>query len=191
MSSSFIYLASRSPRRRELLTQIGVRYEVIDVEVDETPRPGEPAPDYTRRVAIDKADAGWAARPAGATAAVLAADTEVVVDGAILGKPRDAADATTMLARLSGRPHTVCSAVALRTAAGTVVRVNETTVWFRPLAPVEIAAYVATGEPLDKAGAYGIQGRAAAFIERIDGSYSGVMGLPLHETATLIATLAG
>ncbi len=186
MPRSFIYLASRSPRRRELLTQIGVRFEVLDVDVVEAPGESESAADYTRRVAIDKAAAGWAVRPAGATAPVLAADTEVVLDGEILGKPAGADAASAMLGRLSGRSHLVCSAVALRTSAGTAARVSTTTVWFRTLAPAEIAAYVATGEPLDKAGAYGIQGLAAAFIERIDGSYSGVMGLPLFETAALL-----
>ncbi|MGE0386131.1 MAG: nucleoside triphosphate pyrophosphatase [Gammaproteobacteria bacterium] len=186
MTDPELFLASRSPRRRELLEQIGVRYQVLDVQVEEVRADGESAADYARRIAADKARAGWALRPAGARAPVLGADTDVVLDGAILGKPADPADARRMLASLSGREHAVYSAVALCDAGRVQVRLNVTRVWFRAIEAGEIAAYVATGEPMDKAGAYAIQGRAAAFIARIDGSYSGVMGLPLFETADLL-----
>lgn len=180
-----IVLASASPRRRELLAQLGVRFRVCVADVDETPRAGESATDYAARLAVDKALAG-AARDGG-TLPALGADTTVVVDGAIVGKPADAADAARMLSRLSGREHVVVSAVALARAGSATVRVSSTRVRFRTLSAHDIARYVATGEPLDKAGAYGIQGFGAALVAWIEGSYSGVVGLPLAETAELLA----
>lgn len=181
-----IYLASRSPRRRELLDQLGVAFGVLDLEIDESALGGETPDALVLRLAIGKAEAGLALLPAGAKDAVLGADTIVVVDGEVLGKPRDADHARDMLQRLSGRCHRVLSAVALASAAGTSARVSESRVCFRELSPKECAAYAATGEPLDKAGAYGIQGRAAAFVRDLQGSYSGVVGLPLYETAELL-----
>lgn len=184
-----IYLASRSPRRRLLLEQIGVRHRTLAVDVPETWRAGEPPETYVRRVAREKAIHGRAHPGAGEALPVLAADTAVVLDGEVLGKPRDADEASRMLRRLSGRQHVVLSAVVL-TGAGREAalreRLSRTRVWFRDLDERECAAYCASGEPLDKAGAYAIQGLAAAFVRRIDGSYSGVMGLPLFETAQLL-----
>ncbi|AHF02982.1 septum formation protein Maf [Marichromatium purpuratum 984] len=182
-----LHLASRSPRRAELLEQIGVRFTRLDAEVDETVRPGEAPGDYVRRVTGDKGRAGWARVAARADALVLAADTAVVVDACILGKPRDRADALEMMERLSGREHRVLTAVALVGAAGESLRLSETRVRFRRVAPAEAARYWATGEPRDKAGGYAIQGLGAVFVAAIAGSYSGVMGLPLFETATLLA----
>lgn len=183
---SDLCLASRSPRRAELLRTLGVAFRVLDVEVDETPRPGEAPADYVRRLACDKARAGRAAA-AGVDAPVLAADTTVVVDRAILGKPEDADDARRMLARLAGRAHEVFTGVALVDARGELrCTVARTGVRFRALTAGEIAAYVASGEPLDKAGAYGIQGLGGALVAGIDGSYSNVVGLPLAETLALL-----
>jgi len=184
-----LYLASQSPRRRELLAQIGLRFEVVPVEVDETPRPGEAPADLVQRLALEKAVAGLARLPGGARGPVLGADTEVVIDGQVLGKPRDEEDAGAMLARLSGRSHHVLSAVALAVPDRQAVRLSLSTVWFRHTTSGERQAYCATGEPLDKAGAYAIQGLAAVFIPRVEGSYSGVMGLPLFETAELLREL--
>ena len=184
-----VYLASQSPRRRELLAQIGLHFAVLAVEVDETPRPGEAAQDLVQRLAIEKAQAGLTLLETGNPGPVLGADTEVVVDGEVLGKPRDEEDAAAMLARLSGRSHEVLSAVALATPERVAVRLSVSTVWFRATTPAERAAYCATGEPLDKAGAYAIQGLAAVFVRRLEGSYSGVMGLPLYETEALLREL--
>lgn len=185
-NSELVYLASASPRRRELLAQIGVAFEVVAVAVDEALRPGEAPEVYALRLAVAKARAGHALR-AGRPA--LGADTAVVVDGAILGKPRDRADALAMLERLSGRTHHVHTAVALVAADGTVhSRLSVSAVTFRALSAAERAAYWASGEPADKAGGYAIQGRAAVFVARLEGSYSGVMGLPLFETAELLET---
>jgi septum formation protein len=181
-----LYLASQSPRRRQLLAQLGVAFEVLDVDVPEQRQPGETAAGYVSRVAREKARAGLGQLTGNAAAWVLGADTEVVLDGEVFGKPRDAADAAAMLARLSGRGHEVISAVWLLDAAGEHHAVSHSEVRFAPLDAAAIAAYVATGEPFGKAGAYAIQGRAAAFVEYLSGSYSGVMGLPLHETATLL-----
>lgn len=187
MPPARVYLASASPRRRELLRQIGVAYRLLSVAVDETPRPGEPPADYVARLALAKARAGMAeTRRRRAAWPVLGADTSVVVDGAILGKPRDRAEGLAMLALLSGREHAVLSAVALATASRQAVKVQESRVRFRELSPAERAAYWDSGEPADKAGGYGIQGRAAAFVAELRGSYSGVMGLPLFETAELL-----
>ncbi|MGE0809420.1 MAG: nucleoside triphosphate pyrophosphatase [Immundisolibacter sp.] len=182
-----LVLASTSPRRRELLAQIGLTFEVIAVEVDERPLAGELAADHVCRLALAKARAGAAQAP---DACVIGADTVVVVEGDILGKPRDAAHAAAMLRRLSGCTHTVLSGVACQHGGAHGVRLSESRVSFRALSADEIAAYCATGEPLDKAGAYAIQGRAAAFIRHLEGSYSGVMGLPLYETAELLAAVA-
>lgn len=196
MNDRSIYLASRSPRRRELLRQIGVSFELIPLregaargaDVDETPHPGEVADDYVLRVACDKARAAAGVVAARRVVArpVLAADTTVVCDAEILGKPANAADAARMLGLLAGRSHRVLTAVAVAADGKLETRVSESRVWFRALDPVEIRRYVATGEPGDKAGAYAVQGMAAAFITRIDGSYSGIMGLPLAETAELL-----
>ena len=178
-----IRLASASPRRRELLTQIGVPHVVTGAHIDETEHPGEPPRDYVQRMARTKALAIWSQD---SSLPVLAADTTVVLDGVIFGKPRDRADALRMLAALSGRTHEVLTAVALATRDGIAMRLNESRVTFRALTSAECAAYWDTGEPQDKAGAYAVQGRAAVFIERLAGSYSGVMGLPLFETAELL-----
>lgn len=183
---SRIYLASASPRRRELLTQIGVRYDLLTVTVDETPQFAEAPPAYVTRLALTKARAGWQTLNGQSDRPVLGADTAVIVDDAILGKPRDRLDALSMLARLSGRAHQVLSAVALVTGDRESVRLQASQVTFRPLADWECEAYWATGEPADKAGAYAIQGYAAVFVQALSGSYSGVMGLPLFETAELL-----
>lgn len=180
-----LYLASRSPRRRELLAQLGLRPLLVGAEVDETPRPDEEPLAYVQRLALEKARVGRARVPPRDARPVLAADTAVVLAGRILGKPADAADALTMLGALSGRDHQVMTAVAL-SGAHEQVAVAVTRVWFRVIDAAEAAAYLATGEPLDKAGAYGIQGRGAVFVERLEGSYSGVVGLPLFETAALL-----
>ena len=181
-----IYLASRSPRRRELLNQLGVSFEILDLEVDESMRAGETAGALVRRLATAKAETGR--RLAGDKGAnlVLGADTIVVLDDEVLGKPCDQDHAVAFLMRLSGRCHRVLSAVALASVDGTAIRVCESRVCFRPLSRLECEAYAATGDPLDKAGAYGIQGRAAAFVSKLRGSYSGVVGLPLYETGELL-----
>ena len=186
MSKDFIYLASGSSRRRDLLQQIGVSYRVIDIAVDETVLTDEAPLAYVSRVAAAKANAGWQCSRDPDDAPVLAADTAVLLDANILGKPRDRADALDMLRRLSGRSHEVLTAVALRSAAGLDARVSRSVVTFRCIDAAEASAYWDTGEPCDKAGAYAIQGRAAAFIADLRGSYSGVMGLPLFETAELL-----
>lgn len=180
----FLHLASRSPRRRELLTQIGIEFRVVDVEVDESRLAGESPEAYVQRLATAKARAG-AVQVADPHALVLGADTTVVLDGEALGKPADASEAHALLQRLSGRAHRVLSAVALA-GADTGVALSESTVWFREIEHSEREAYVASGEPMDKAGGYGIQGRAAVFVSRLDGSYSGIMGLPLYELAQLL-----
>ena len=185
-SDSFIYLASGSPRRRELLRQIGVTFRVVGAELDETAFQGESPLAYVSRLAQAKADVGWERSRDLVTAPVLAADTAVVLDAKILGKPTGLNDAMAMLLQLSGRAHQVLTAVALRTAAGTEVKVSHSTVTFRSIDPSEARAYWETGEPSDKAGAYAIQGYAAIFISDLKGSYSGVMGLPLFETAALL-----
>jgi septum formation protein len=194
-SARFIYLASGSPRRRELLRQIGVSFRVIGAELDETALEGEPAAAYVSRLAAAKAAVGWEGSrylrdgdPDGdpRTALVLAADTAVVLDGEILGKPADMQAAIAMLLKLSGRAHEVLTAVALRTAAGLELKVSRSLVRFRSIDPGEARTYWDTGEPRDKAGAYAIQGYGAVFIADLEGSYSGVMGLPLFETAQLL-----
>jgi septum formation protein len=179
-----LILASSSPRRRELLDQIGVTYRVQPVAVDETPREGESPEAFARRMALEKARAGWMAQGTGLP--VLGADTVVTLDGVILGKPADRAEALHMLGRLSGSTHRVLSAVALKHGGREAVRLSETRVRFRTLAPEEIAAYWDSGEPADKAGAYGVQGLGALFVEHLEGSYTGVVGLPLYETGQLL-----
>ncbi len=180
-----IYLASQSPRRRELLEQIGVDYEVLMVDVDEQVQDNESAQDFVCRVALDKARAGWRMLPDDGRRPVLGADTVVVTGSGIFGKPRDREHATHMLQQLSGRTHTVLTAVAL-VGETEAVQVQTSHVTFRTVTTVECEAYWDTGEPADKAGGYAIQGRAAVFISRIEGSYSGIMGLPLFETAELL-----
>jgi septum formation protein len=192
-----LYLASRSPRRAELLRQLGLAFDTLllregygrDRDVLEEALDGEPPGHYVERMARTKAQVAWqrmqnrklAPRP------VLGADTEVTLGPSIFGKPRDPKDAVAMLARLAGRTHEVLTAVAVRIDERTDVEVSVSRVTLRKLSAAEIDRYVATGEPIDKAGAYAVQGRAAAFITRLEGSYSGVMGLPLAETATLLA----
>ena len=193
-----LFLASRSPRRRELLRQIGVGHELLllreaaprAADVDETPKAGETVSDYALRVAVSKARKGLeviARRAAGMIKPVLAADTTISLDEAIIGKPQHAVHAERMLQALSGRSHTVITAVAMAHGERLETRVSVSTVWMRALDTAQIRRYIAGGESLDKAGAYAVQGRAAAFITRIDGSYSGIMGLPLCETAELLA----
>jgi septum formation protein len=192
-----IYLASRSPRRRELLAQIGVKFEPLlfregprqDVDTDEAVKPGEQPDDYVRRVTQLKADAAWqrvVMRRGLQRKPVLAADTTVTLGGEILGKPQDRADAERILTLLSGTQHRVLTAVALQFESRFELLVSESLVTFAVLEPERIATYVQSGEPFDKAGAYAIQGRAGAFVQRIEGSYTGVMGLPLFETANLL-----
>jgi septum formation protein len=182
-----LLLASRSPRRADLLRTLGVAFAVVDVEVDETPWQDEAPAAYVRRLARSKAEAGQAWH-AGDRLPVLAADTTVVLDGLLLGKPRDEDEARAMLARLAGRRHQVLTGVALIDRHGAIVdAVVATEVEFMPLTAREIEAYVASGEPADKAGAYGIQGLGGALVARLDGSYSNVVGLPLAETALLLA----
>ena len=208
-----IHLASKSPRRRLLLDQIGVRYTIVDAPIDEVRQAGEPPGRFVERMACEKARAGLAVLGDARTGPVLAADTAVVLDEQVLGKPRDVEHAMAMLEVLSGRMHHVISAVtvagihpwgaggaladseAREPTAGPVagdgprmprVTTSVSRVWFREIGLDERRGYCASGEPLDKAGAYAIQGRAAIFVARLDGSYSGVMGLPLFETASLL-----
>jgi septum formation protein len=186
-----IYLASASPRRQELLRQIDVAFEVMPSNILEVPLPAETAPDYVLRVARGKARfvaeqvraKGLPPHP------VLGADTEVVLDGEVLGKPRDAAHGKAMLKRLSGRCHDVLSGVVLLDTARELTALSQSRVSFAPLSNAEIERYWASGEPTDKAGAYAVQGRAAAFITRIEGSYSGIVGLPLADVARLLAEI--
>lgn len=194
----FIYLASQSPRRSQLLTQLGVRHELLlpnaaddaaeDAEALEAVQPGESPSAYVQRVTGLKLDAAVLrrARRALPEAPILCADTTVARARTIYGKPEDAADAARMLGALSGQTHRVLTALALQVGARRLTALSVSRVAFAELSPAHIDAYVATGEPLGKAGAYGIQGRAAAHIRQISGSYSGIMGLPLFETAQLL-----
>ena len=195
---SNLYLASRSPRRRELLAGLGYRFEVVDAAIDESRKDGEGAARYVERMAREKGLAGLAAvgdagavDGRGSTAVSIAADTIVVVDGEVLGKPRDDGEVLAHLERLSGRDHLVLSAVAVATGTGArprvELRISRNRVWFRPLSLDERVAYRATGESADKAGSYAIQGLAAAFVTRLEGSWSAVVGLPLHETVELLS----
>ena len=199
MSAPAVYLASKSPRREELLRQLGIDFVSLRLressererDIVEGAHDAEPALHYVERIARTKATMGWqrmlqrglAHRP------VLGADTEVVLDGAIFGKPEDAADAVRMLALLSARTHHVLTAVALCWEQQTMVEISTSAVTFRDVGREEIERYVATGEFSDKAGAYAVQGRAASWLSRIEGSYSGIMGLPLYETAQALARL--
>jgi septum formation protein len=178
-----LVLASRSPRRAELLKAAGFEFTIRAADVDETPYDGEDPFVYAVRLAMDKADA--VAVNDGEI--VLAADTTVVLDGQIMGKPKDAADATRMLRALSGKRHEVITAICLKRGDDVQTDIASTAVWFAPLSDTEIADYVASGEPMDKAGAYGIQGLASKFIDRIEGSYTNVVGLPVALTYRLIS----
>ena len=192
-----IYLASRSRRRRELLAQIGVRYEPLlfregarqDADTDESVLPNEAPDAYVRRVTMMKVGAAWnrvTLRRGLQRKPVLAADTTVELNGQILGKPETGAVAARMLGLLSGTRHRVLTAVAVQLESRVELVVSESLVTFATLDPARIESYVSSGEPFDKAGGYGIQGRAGAFVERLEGSYTGVMGLPLYETANLL-----
>ena len=181
-----LYLASQSPRRRQLLGQLGVEFRLLDLDVDEVRGPAEAAEDYVRRVAREKAGAGLLEVVAVPHAVVLGADTEVVLDGEVFGKPRDEADAAAMLRRLSGRSHEVITAVSLVSAGREGQVVSNSRVRVAALSDADIARYLASGEWQGKAGAYAIQGRFEAHIEHLSGSYSGVMGLPLHDTMKLL-----
>ena len=178
-----IILASRSPRRAELLTAAGITFEVLAADIDETPLPHEAPAAYVERLATEKAKAVLALRPG---ARVLGADTTVTIDDEILGKPLDAADAVRMLRKLSGRPHLVHTGVALVSARGIQSGVDTTRVWFDAMTDEDISWYVATGEPVDRAGAYAIQGFASRFIPRIEGSYSNVVGLPVAMVSSIL-----
>jgi septum formation protein len=173
-----LVLASRSPRRRDILQQAGIPFVVRPMDVDETPRPGEAAREYVTRIAGEKAKAAAEGLSIPGEI-VLGADTTVVVQGEILGKPLDIADARRMLHKLSGRRHAVLTGICLRSAGRVIEDCAETSVWFAPLMPQEIEEYAASGEPMDKAGAYAIQGLASKFIQRIEGCYFNVMGLPV------------
>ncbi len=184
-----MYLASASPRRCSLLEQIGVSFEVRPADISEARHTGEDPGAYVRRLACEKADRVWDEVASSDARPVLAADTAVVVDGQVLGKPRDARDALQMLADLSGKTHRVLTAVAVRDGSRRRSEVSSSEVKFRETTEDERRAYVATGEPMGKAGSYAIQGMGAVFIECINGSYSSVMGLPLNLTAALLAEL--
>ena len=195
--SEFVYLASQSPRRRQLLEQLGVRYELLlpdaqeDSEALEAVRPGEAPAAYVRRVTGLKLDAALARmqRRSLPPAPVLCSDTTVAMGRTIYGKPVDAPDAARMLRELSGHTHRVLTAVAVHAGRKRVQALSDSRVRFEALTPAQVRAYVATGEPMGKAGAYAVQGRAAAHITRIAGSYTGIMGLPLHETAQLLRSV--
>ena len=181
-----LYLASQSPRRRDLLGQLGLSFGLLDVDVPEQRLPGEPPETYVSRVAREKAGAGLLAVVGSPGAVVLGADTEVVLGDIVYGKPADAADAARMLASLAGRTHRVISTVWAVSAGREQQATSVSDVGFEALTDAQIAAYLDTGEWRGKAGAYGIQGRAAAHVSHLSGSHSGVMGLPMHETARLL-----
>ena len=183
-----LVLASASPRRAQLLTNAGYVFTVAPADLDETPLPGEAPTAYVRRLAEAKAAEVVRGRP---DAVVLGADTTVVVDGDILGKPADAAEAAAMLARIQGRAHEVLTGVAVAGPAGLASAVASTRVWFSRMSPAEIAEYVASGEPMDKAGAYAIQGLASRYIERIEGSQPNVAGLPVALVHALLGPYRG
>jgi septum formation protein len=196
MSQKRIYLASRSPRRRELLTQMGVRYDMLLLreatgrkqDVDETPIAGEKPADYVQRIAIAKAQLGWqhVIQRNLPRNAVLGADTTVTLAGEIFGKPGSPLHARQILTRLSGHTHQVMTSVALCYQGKITHAISLSSVRFKKLTDAEISAYIATGEYIDKAGSYAIQGRGAVFISHLSGSYTGVMGLPIYETANLL-----
>ena len=184
-SKNHIYLASASPRRQELLQQIGVEFTLLNVDIDETPLPGEQPEAFVRRLAQEKARAGRRQLPASDACPVLGADTAVVIGDTIMGKPHDRDHGVAMLQALSGCTHQVMTAVVL-VGDREAVRLSTTDVAFDTLDAAVCEAYWSSGEPLDKAGGYAIQGLAAAFVTRLNGSYSGVVGLPLYETAALL-----
>jgi septum formation protein len=186
MRKDFVYLASASPRRSELLRQIGVRHRVRPAAIDEARAPCESPAEYVLRLAAQKAEAVWRALEPGDAAPVLAADTAVVLGDRVLGKPADETEAESMLDELSGRAHQVLTAVALHDGRAACTRLSTSEVRMRATTQAERRVYARAREPLDKAGGYGIQGYAAVFIESLTGSYSGVMGLPLFETAQLL-----
>lgn len=194
MNKSFVYLASQSPRRRQLLEQMGIAHELLlpgddeDAEALEAVRAGESPAAYVQRVTALKLDAAVARLVSRRlpSAAVLCSDTTVAVGRAILGKPADAADARRMLRALSGRTHRVLTAVAVQQGRRRLQACSVSQVSFEPMSEIQIRRYVETGEPMGKAGAYAVQGRAAMHIARIVGSYSGIMGLPMHETAQIL-----
>lgn len=181
-----LYLASKSPRRRELLARLGLSFGMLDLDIPEQRQPGEPAEEYVRRVAREKAGAGLLSVVGNPSAVVLGSDTEVILDDEVFGKPRDDAHAREMLRRLAGRTHAVVSAVSLVSPSREAQVVATSQVTFDPIDDAQIDAYLATGEHRGKAGAYAIQGAAEAFVARLDGSFSGVMGLPLRETSRLL-----
>ena len=181
-----LHLASQSPRRRELLARLGLAFGVLDIDVAEQRASAEAPEDYVRRVAREKAGAGLLQVMQSPDVLVIGADTEVVLGDEVFGKPSDAADAAAMLRRLSGRTHRVLSAVSVISAGRELQALSESEVTFAELDEHTIETYVASGEPDGKAGAYAIQGLAQAFVPRLSGSYSGVMGLPLFETAQLL-----
>lgn len=189
MNQEVIVLASGSPRRRQLLEQIGIPYQCHPVSIDETRLDAESPLDFARRLALAKATEAWSGLAGARGRLVLGADTAVSRNGCIFGKPADVADAVEMLSRLSGGTHEVTTAVAAVREGERMLRCSVSRVIFRPLGRDEIDAYVATGEPQGKAGSYAIQGRAAVFVQRLEGSYSGVMGLPLFETWELLRAL--
>jgi len=191
MASALILLASASPRRSELLRQIGIAHEVRPVEVDESSRPGEAPVEYVLRLAEQKARSLWNTLPADGRLPVLAADTTVALEGEVFGKPGCRDEALAMLARLSGRTHQVHTAVALLHGATLAARVSSSSVTMREISRPEMERYWATGEPADKAGGYAVQGRAAIFIRYVAGSYSGIVGLPLCETWELLGGVPG
>jgi septum formation protein len=188
-SKPLIYLASASPRRSQLLDQIGVAHDVRPAVLDESVLPGEDPATYVERLAQSKAEALWDRLPPEGRLPVLGADTTVALGKLMLGKPANSAESRAMLEQLAGRTHQVFTAVALRSEAGCEARVSVSNVTFRDLTSREMEAYCATPEPLDKAGGYAVQGLAAVFITRIAGSYSGIMGLPLSETAELLSAI--
>jgi septum formation protein len=188
IAAADLVLASASPRRSALLAGIGVRFTVVPAHIDETPRLSEPPRDYVSRLALAKARA--IADTIGGALPVLGADTTVVCDGRLLGKPVSAADAVAMLMALSGRTHQVFTAVALVRGAAAAGVVVETAVTFRELSTAECRAYWRSGEPADKAGGYALQGMGGIFVTRIEGSYSGVVGLPVAETYKLLRDFA-
>ena len=185
MTAPRVILASQSPRRRELLTLVGIAHEVRPADIDEAYLAGEQPAAHAERLAREKVEAVSRDAP---DALVIGSDTIVVVDGDVLGKPRDEAHAAEMLARLSGRSHTVITAIAVEWRGEVRSAVEEVGVTFHPLTPSEIDAYIATREPMDKAGAYGIQGYGATIVARVDGDYFAVMGLPLQRLVRLMAS---
>ncbi len=182
-----LYLASRSPRRHEILQRMGVRFETLQQGVDEAVHDDETPEVFVVRLALEKARAGLGLRPSGSDRPVLGADTAVVIEDEVLGKPRSQSEASAMLQRLAGRSHRVLTGVALVDDSYEATRLSLSTVTFRPLLAGEIDAYWRSGEPADKAGGYAIQGCGGVFIEQLEGSYSGVMGLPMFETHDLLA----